>query len=329
MGNKIRWGIVGTGLIAHHFANGLKAVDDADLVAVASRSHDAADKFAEEFNIPQKHVGIDKLVANLEVDVIYIGTPHTSHFADTMTCLDAGKAVLCEKPFTINVGELQPLIAKAREKKAFLMEAMWTRFFPAMKKVRELISAGAIGEIRLLQSNFCFKCPRDLDWRLLNPDLGGGALLDIGVYNIALANMIFGQPPTRIVSSAHRGETGVDELSSIILNYDNGAMATSSCSLEIITPSVAHIYGTEGHIEILDPYWQPEKLTLTPNNGDSETFTFESTGNGYNYEAQAVMQCLRDGQTESPLMTLDESLEIMTTMDTIRKQWDFTYPMEK
>ena len=144
MSAHIRWGIVGTGLIAHHFANGLKTVDDADLIAIASRSQESADKFAGEFDVPHTHIGVEQLVANPDVDVIYIGTPHINHFSDTMACLDAGKAVLCEKPFTMNAAELEQLIARAREKNVFLMEAMWSRFFPAMVKVRELISSGAI-----------------------------------------------------------------------------------------------------------------------------------------------------------------------------------------
>jgi predicted dehydrogenase len=329
MNDTIHWGIIGTGSIAHQFARGLAVLDDAMLVAVASRTKESAHKFAEEFGVPHCHVGVEQLAANEHVDVVYVATPHPMHKDNTLHCLDGGKPVLCEKPFGMNASEATEMVERAREKGLFLMEAMWTHCFPAMAKVREIVNSGAIGAIRQVHSTFCFRCAWNPDSRLLDPNLGGGALLDVGVYNIALARMIYQREPSRISSMAHLGDTGVDEQSSVILWYANGAMAVLTCAIRTSTPHEAAVYGTDGYIKIPPMFWQPDRIIVKTSQNQEEAFFFDRVGNGYNYEAEEVMNCLRNGDLESRTVPLDTSVAIMRTMDSIREQWGLVYPMEK
>jgi len=329
MSDTIRWGIVGTGFIAHQFARGLAVLSDARLLAVASRTKESADKFAEEFGVTHRHVGVKQLAENENVDVVYIATPNPMHKGNTLRCLNGGKAVLCEKPFCINASEATEMAEHSREKGLFLMEAMWTLCFPAMTKVREIINSGAIGDIRQVHSNFSFRCEWDPDDILLNPNLGGGALLDVGVYNIALAQMIYQREPTRISGMAHLGKTGVDEQSSVTLGYDNGALAVLTSAIRTETNQEAAIYGTEGYIKVPHMFWQPDRIIVKTSQDEEREFKFDRVGNGYNYEATEVMRCLRNGCLESRILPLNTSVAIMRTMDSIREQWGLVYPMEK
>lgn len=327
--NKIRWGIVGTGAIAHKFAQGLAVLDDAELVAVASRKQNTADAFADQFAIPRRHAGTACLANDSEVDIVYIATPHVAHVADTLACLDGDKAVLCEKPMGVNASEVRRMVESAREKKLFLMEAMWTLFFPAMEKVRELIAAGTIGEIRIVQSNFCFRAEWNPDGRLLNPALAGGGLLDVGVYNISLAQHLFGEVPAEISSQAHIGETGVDEQAAMVFRYNRGALAVLTSAVRTSTLHEATIYGTDGMIRLPHSFWQPDRIQVKAENGDLENIEFTRQGNGYNYEAAACMACLRAGEQENTIVPLDASVAVAETMDRVRAQWGLTYPGEK
>ena len=328
MGDRIRWGIISTGSIAHKFAQGLAVLKDAELVAVGSRSKESADRFGEEFSVPHRHASYDALAQDPNVDVVYIGTPHPYHKDNTLLCLNNGKAVLCEKPFAINSAEVAEMVDCARDRELFLMEAMWTHYFPAMAKVRELIGEGAIGKVRLLEAKFCFRSGWNPEGRLLNPKLGGGGLLDVGVYTIALAHMIFDKSPVHITSIAHIGETGVDEQASMLLGYDDGAIANLTCAVRTTTPHEAAIYGTDGWIEIPPLFWQPDRIILNSKDKE-ETITFDRLGNGYSFEAVEVMTCLREGRLESGIVPLDRSIAIMDTMDKVRVQWGFKYPMEQ
>ena len=329
MSDTIRWGIIGTGFIAHQFARDLAALNDARLLAVASRTKESADKFAEEFGVTHRHVGVEQLAANENVDVVYVATPNSMHKGNTLRCLDGGKAVLCEKPFCMNASEAAEMVERAREKGLFLMEAMWTLCFPAMAKVREIINSGAIGDIRQVHSNFSFRCEWDPDGILLNPDFGGGALLDVGVYNVALAQMVYQREPTRISGMAHLGQTGVDEQSSVTLGYDNGALAVLTSAIRTETSQEADIYGTDGYIKVPHMFWQPDLIIVKTSQNEEREFKFDRVGNGYNYEAAEVMRCLRNGCLESRILPLNTSVAIMRTMDNIREQWGLVYPMEK
>jgi predicted dehydrogenase len=328
MTDKIRWGILGTGVIAHKFADGLSALPDAQLVAVGSRSQSTAARFGDEYGVPNRHASYEGLVTDPAVDVIYVSTPHPLHKDNMLLCLAAGKAVLCEKPFTINAHEAETVIRLAREQGLFLMEAMWTRFLPAVVKAREFLMEGVIGEVRMVQADFGFRAEVDPQHRLLNPNLGGGALLDVGVYTVSLASMVFGQQPAEIASQVYLGNTGVDELSGTIFRYHNGQIAVLSSSLQVNTPHDALIVGTKGNIRIHRPFWQTDGMTLSINGHPDQVMNLPRQGNGYNYEAAEVMACLRAGKRESSVMPLDETLAILQTLDHIRALWGLKYPME-
>lgn len=328
MNDIIRWGIIGTGNIAKQFARGLAVLPEAKLVAVGSRTKASAEAFGEMFDVPRRHISYENLAQDSEVDAVYIGTPHPLHRENSLLCLEAGKAVLCEKPFAINVAEAEEVINLARQKQLFLMEAMWTRFLPVLVRVRELLASQVIGQVRMLMADFGFRAQFDPQHRLFNPELGGGALLDVGVYPVSLASMVFG-PPTRITGLAHLGPTGVDEQAAIVLGYGDGQIAILSASITTSTPQEAILVGTEGRIKIHSPWWKPTKLTLSASGQGDDLIEMPFTGNGYNYEAIEVMNCLRAGKLESDVMPLDQTLSIMQTLDNIRAQWGLRYPMEK
>ncbi len=321
----IRWGILGTGNIAQQFARGLAEIPDAHLVGVGSRNLETAQAFAATFGATRAHSSYKALAEDAEVEVVYVATPHTLHAENSLLCLAAGKAVLCEKPFALNASQAQTVIDTARAKKLFLMEAMWTRFFPLFKTLRDLVQEGRIGELKLLHADFGFASPVTQN-RLFELNLGGGALLDLGVYPVSLASYLLGTP-TEVSSHAYLGATGVDEQNAIVLKHQNGALALLSTTIRAATPQKAVVMGTEGSIRVCAPWWQPEKLVLTGAKGE-ETFSSPLPHNGYAYEAAEVMRCLREGQLESPVMPLDETLSIMKTLDTCRAQWGLEYPGE-
>jgi len=325
--SMIRWGILGTGRIAKTFAQGLAVLPDAELVAVGSRSQSAADAFGDEFRVPHRHASYVALADDPDVDVVYVATPHSLHRENSRLCLQAGKAVLCEKPFAINAAQAEEVIALARKKRLFLMEAMWTRFLPVLVRVRELLAEGAIGEVRLLNADFGFSATFDPRGRLFDPHLGGGALLDVGVYLVSLASMVFG-PPVRIASMAHLGRTGVDEQAAAILGYERGQLAVLTTAVRTSTPQEAILMGTGGQMRIHSQWWHPTTLTLALEGREEEVIYLPFEGNGYHYEAAEVMDCLRSGRLESDVMPLDETLAIMETMDQMRAQWGLRYPME-
>ncbi len=327
MPKKVRWGILGPGGIAHKFADALKAIPDAEIVAVGSRDLQRANTFADTFNVLYRHGSYSELANNPEVDVVYVATPHPFHKACAMLCLAAGKAVLCEKPFTVDADQAEALIACAREYKRFLMEAMWTRFIPVMVKVREWLAEGVIGEPRMLTADFGNRVvltAENMKGRLFALELAGGAMLDIGVYTVSLASMVFGAP-TQITSLAHIGETGVDEQAAVLLSYDAGEIASLSCAITTRTSQDARIFGTKGAIHIPN-FSRATSATLEVFGKDPLQIEIPFTANGFEYQVLEVINCLRAGKLESDVMPLDESLSIIKTMDTVREQWGLKYP---
>jgi predicted dehydrogenase len=324
---KTRWGILGTGNIASQFARGLAALDDAELSAVGSRTEESAQAFGERFGVPRRHASYAALASDPELDAIYVATPHPLHKDNTLLCLQAGKAVLCEKPFAINAGEAQSMIAAARQRGLFLMEAMWTRFLPHMVRLRELLAAGAIGEVRMLQADFGFRTEFNPRGRLFDPALGGGALLDVGIYPVSLAAMLFGAP-AQVAGLAHLGATGVDEQSAMIFRYPQGQLAVLSSAIRTNSPHEALLLGTTGRIRLHSSWWKPTSMTLSTNDRPDQLIELPAVGNGYNYEAAEVGRCLREGRKESEVMPLDETLSIVRTLDELRGQWGLRYPSE-
>ena len=327
MTEPIRWGILGTGSIAHQFARGLADTPDAVLVAVGSRSIDTANSFADEFDIERRHPAYEELADDDGVDAVYVSTPHPFHRDNSILLLEHGKAVICEKPFTINAGDAKAVIDVARQRDVFLMEAMWTRYLPAVVRARELIAEGAIGDVRMVQADFGFRAGVNPEGRLFNPALGGGALLDVGIYVISMASMILGPRPSHVESTMHIGDTGVDEQSAFLLQYPGGQLAVLSCAVRTGTAVETRIFGTEGSILLHSPFYKCGALTVK-RGGVEEHVDLPLKGNGYNYEAAEVGRCLRANLKQSDVMPLVETLALMELMDSIRARWGLSYPME-
>ena len=328
MSDVIRWGILGAGNIAGRFAPDLRLLKDAELVAVACRSEDKARGFASRFGARRSYGSYDQLAQDPEIDVVYVATPHSLHYDNTIACINAGKAVLCEKPLAVNAEQAGRMIEAAQKAGVFLMEGMWVRFFPMMAQLRQWLSNGAIGKVQMLQSDFGFSMQFDPQHRAFNPDLAGGALLDVGVYPVSLASMVFGAQPERISSMAHLGQTGVDERSAMIFGYEDGQLATLSCAVSAKTFCEINISGEKGHIRIHSHCWRPEAATIAIDGVEPRTVKLPFEDNGFVYEAAEVTRCIQRGEKQSRIMPLAESLRIMETMDTIRSQWSMKYPME-
>ena len=324
---KIRWGIMAAGKIADAFAYGLSTLPDAELVAIGSRSQEKADAFGEKYDIPHRHGSYAALAENPAVDAIYVASPHIFHFNDAMLCLQNGKAVLCEKAFTINAKEARELIDFARKKQLFLMEAMWSRFLPSHIRLREMLAQNVIGELQTMHAELSFNLPRNPAGRLYAPELGGGSLLDLGIYPLSLVSMVFGTPD-RVTGMATMSDTGVDVQSAAVLGYRDGRLATIHSSMQTYGNVGAVIVGSEGRIYIDAPIHKPKYLRLCLNDQPEQIIETPYAENGYQYEAAEVQRCLRDGRLESDIMPLDESLALMAIMDELRQQWGLVYPTE-
>ena len=327
---KIRWGILACGRIAKKFAADLNLLDDAELIAVSSRDKQRAVEFSKEFPAKYAFGSYQELVEHPEVDVIYVASPHAQHHEHTLLCLNHGKAVLCEKAFAINSRQATEMVELARRKNIFLMEALWSRFLPHYLKVREMISEGMIGEVKGVLANFGFKPTDPVPDRLFNPALGGGALLDIGIYPVFFAQSILGKPD-KILASMDIASTGVDEQCSMIFQYKNGQTASLFSSLASNLETDADIFGTHGRIRLTSRFYEPSAtIQYYPDKVDSRQIVplERENGWGYQHEIRHVNECLRKGLKESPMHTLDDSLAIMNTLDTIRAEMGLKYAVD-
>ncbi|WP_442951888.1 Gfo/Idh/MocA family protein [Paenibacillus sp. A14] len=326
-GGTIKWGIMGTGWIAERFAEDLAYVGNGEGLAAGSRTIESAKKFADRFGLPRAYGTYAELVEDPDIDAIYVATPHPYHRENVLAALNAGKAVLCEKPFTVNSAELEPLVDAARRKKLFLMEAMWTRFLPPIVQVRTWLEEGRIGEVKLLKAEFGFRSDWNPEGRLLNPQLGGGALLDAGIYPVSFASMIFGTKPEHIWSNVYLGQTGVDEHFSILLDYGQGKTASLHGAVRLALMNDAYIHGTEGSIYI-PSFLNAKEAYLRVAGQEEIKFSDDRLSTGYAFEAEEVGRCLQADLKESPSITLEESLGIMKLLDEVRGQWNLKYPFE-
>jgi predicted dehydrogenase len=329
MKDRINWGIVGTGGISNNFTRGLRDAKGACLYAAASRNRETAEAFAAKYGFEKSYGDYRAMLEDPALDVIYIGVPHVAHREIALAAFRAKKAVLCEKPVSINAGELSEMIAEARANGVFFMEAMWTRFVPPLVKVREWLDSGIIGELRMVQANFCFSAPFNPQGRLYNIELGGGALLDAGVYPVSLASFVFGgKKPEALRSMMYIGKTGVDEEVSALISYGGPRMAAVSAAISTAGVNDGWIYGTQGRIHLPDFVFS-HSADLQLYGRYNYHYEPEFFSNGYNYEAEEVMNCLRAGKLESETLSLSESLVIMETMDQIRAQGGLRYPGER
>lgn len=325
MDKKINWGIIGLGKIAHKFVQGLSLLPDAQLWAVASRSQEKANDFAQKYQATKAYGTYEAIVQDPEVDVIYIATPHTLHYENTLMCLEHKKAVLCEKPLAMNLAQVQEMVNKARQQETFFMEALWSRFLPSFQKVQEIINSGVLGEITGLQADFGFKAPYNVEGRLFNKKLGGGALLDVGIYPLFFATFLLGRPQS-LQAKAYFGQTHVDEHCGMLLSYDSGAIATLSCSITSNNSIEANIFGTEKRLKLTNPFYKPHtKISLIEKHTEEQAVEFTSEGNGYNYEASEVMHCLRKQQIESNIMSHQDSIFLMEMLDWVREEAGIHY----
>jgi predicted dehydrogenase len=323
----IGWGILGTGGIAAKFARDLRLLPDAELMAVGSRAQATADAFGAEWGAPRRYPSYAELVADPEVDAVYVSSPHPMHRDDALLAIEAGKAVLCEKPFTVNAAEAHEVVTAARARGVFLMEAMWTRFLPHMVKVRSVLDSGVLGEVRAVYADHGQWFAEDPAFRLFAPELGGGALLDLGVYPISFASMVLGRP-ARVTAVSSPAFTGVDAQTSMIFEYDGGAQALLTCILEARSTVRAAVVGTEGRLEIDCVWYQPTTFRVITRDGAITEYDEPCDLRGMQHEAAEVGRCLRAGLLESPVMPLDETISIMATMDEVRRQIGLRYPGE-
>jgi predicted dehydrogenase len=315
---SLRWGVIGTGGIAAAFTEDLALTDSGDVVAVGSRTAEAAERFGDAHGVPNRHASYEALIADPEVDAVYVATPHPMHHPAALPALRAGKPTLVEKPFTMTAAEARELVETARAQGVFLMEAMWTRFLPHVHAIRELLAGGALGRIVTLIADHGQWFAEDARHRLFAPELGGGALLDLGIYPVSFASLVLGTPD-RVVALAEPAFTGVDATTSVVLGHPGGAHAVITCTLAARSPTTAAIVGTDGRIEVEHRFYGPAAFTFVPREGEPRRHEFPHEGRGLRHQADEVARCLAAGETESPLLPLDETVSIMETMDAIAR----------
>ncbi len=325
--DMVQWGIIGPGNIARKFARDLLVAEGGCLRAVAGRDIGRAREFAGEFGAELAFDDARALAADASVDMVYIASPHNAHFEAAKMLLEAGKPVLCEKPMTVNARQARELIALSRTNGVFLMEAMWTRFLPLYGRVREWLDEGRIGRPRLVSSAFCIQAQHDPANRFFNPALAGGGLLDVGVYTLAVSQLVMGRKPDLVAATAQLSGTGVDELLSASLRYENGGLAQIVCGLSSAFDNSLVIGGDKGFIRV-PPLFMNAREAVLHADGNTETVHEPLRGEGFEYEIEEAMRCFRAGAIESPLMPHADTLATLETMDEIRRQIGLRYPGE-
>jgi predicted dehydrogenase len=320
----LRWGILGAGSIAATVGADIAATPGSTIVAVAARDGDRAAAFAAERGIARSYGSYAQLVADPDVDVVYIATTHGQHHEHALLAIEAGKAVLLEKPITLNARQGREVVAAARQRGQFLMEAMWMRFNPVVRRAQDIVAAGRIGRVQGIRADFSFRLPFDPDSRLYDLSVGGGVLLDLGVYPATFAYLFLGRPDS-VSTTGLLSPTGSDATAAMQWGYRDGRFAQIVCSVEYQSPFAAVISGSEGSITIGGTSLAvPEALTVTTAEG-SETLTIARVGNGYGYEVAEVQRCIAAGELESPMVPLDETLDILGLLDTARAQLGVRY----
>jgi predicted dehydrogenase len=328
----VRWGILATGKIATAFATDLALLPECEIAAVGARSRESADAFAAAHGAAAAYGDYRALVEDPAVDVVYVATPHALHRAHVELALEAGKPVLCEKAFTLNAPDAEHLVRLAREKNLFLMEAMWMRCNPLVRRLQQLLATGALGEVRQVRADLGFVVDKPPTDRLLDPALGGGALLDMGIYPLTFAHLFLGEPST-MSATAVLSEAGADLNLAVGLGYDSGAVASLTSTMTAWSPRTASIATDRGRIDVPAPFHHPTTVTWTSSDTDPDLgapsapqdISEELVGSGLAHEALEVVRCLRAGETESPLVPLDETVALMRLMDEVRDRIGVRY----
>ena len=322
---NIKWGIVGPGNIANKFAKAVKNVEGAELVAVASTNEERGRAFAERHGIPNLFVGYEKMAKTDLVDAVYIATPHPFHKPCAEIFLNAGKHVLCEKPVCINAKDAEALLASAKRAGVFVMEAMWTRFLPAIAEAKRIAESGEIGEIRGVSADFCYSLLPEEEPKIYQNDMAGGSLLDVGIYGLNFAAIFLGNSPESITATADVS-LGVDCHTSILMKYKSGAIASVSSAINVLKPETAYVYGTGGYIEL--PHFFGAQEIIVSVNGEGRCISRKSIGEGFEEEIYEACRCIRQGKNESDVMPMRESITILKQMDRIRGEIGLKYPGE-
>ena len=316
MRNNYRWGILGAGRIADKFCTALNFVEGSELYAVASRDKERAKAYADKFKATKWYDSYDDLIRDENIDIIYIATPNVFHHGLAMACMQQGTAVLCEKPISINYRLTKQMIDQAKESQVFLMEGMWTSCMPFLEKIQQLIKEDVIGIPQYVSADFGFTAPVDFESRLFSKSLGGGSLLDLGIYPIFLATLIFGEP-SAIQSVSKLTATGVDEYCNIVLQYPQGQSAQLLSAISFSTAIEAEIIGTKGRIAIQNPWFKATDFSVILNDGTKQQFSIPHACNGFEHEIKEVMHCLDNGLLQSERMPHQLTLSISKIMEEV------------
>lgn len=325
---KIRFGIVGTGTIAHRFAEAIKNVDNAELVAVASRTKENAEKFGCEFDIPARFDSYEKMALSDVIDAAYIAVPHSGHIGCSCLMMNNGKHVLCEKPMAVNSKEAEEMFRCARENNVLLMEAMWARLVPGTIKMLELVENGVLGDILGVEGKFCYSMDEDeIDHHVFKRENGGGSLLDVGVYGLNFASWYLGKD-VETINAQSDIYNGVDSHTCVLLKYKNGAIADISSAILLRKPNEGYVYGNKGYARLLR-FYAPQEIDIYLNNGETVKIPVPYAGNGFEEQIAHFSECVSKGLKESPVVTHEQTLYITKQMDKIRKITGVEYPQDK
>ena len=332
MNNKLNWGIIGAGIIAEKMAEALHLEPDSELLAVASKSIERAESFAEKNKVPMA-CSYNEIVNNNDIDIIYVATTHNFHFGNAKLALEHEKHVLIEKAFTVNAQEAEILAQIAKEKNLFIMEAIWVRFLPSYKLLKKMLKDGIIGDIKQLNVSFGNFVPPMYEKRLTDPALAGGVTLDMGIYPISFVCYMLGELPIDVKSMTQFSDSGVDEISNYMFKFPSGCMATINTSYNLGMKRTAYIYGSKGYIEFPE-FQSGEEFFIHTHNGTNEIkstkeITEKNHENGFVYQVEEVVKCISNGNTESSIIPVQETIDIMELMDGMRAEWGFKYPFEK
>ena len=322
----IKWGIIGPGTIANAFAQEVHNTEKGKLIAVYGRNEDKARKFAKEYNLQKHYSNIDDFLNDKEIDAVYIATPHSHHMEYAIKCIKAKKHILCEKPFSYNKKTSEKVLSLAKENNVFIMEALWTLFLPAVNKAKSWIDEGKIGKVKMITADFGFESEVDVNSRLYNPNLAGGALLDVGIYPILLSNFIMNDIPKEINATAVMTSTNVDESDVISLKYKNNSLASLTCSIASDTDNTAVIYGEKGKI-VIPKFWMSKNAYLYTKN-EELSFQDNYEGTGYMYEIMEANECILNEKLESSIASHKFTLDLANIMDDIREKIGLVYPFE-
>ena len=325
--SQFKWGIIGTGGIARAFSNDIGFLSDHVIAAVGSRSLENAESFVKTIPGAKAHGSYDALINDSDIDAIYVATPHPSHKENVIAALNAGKPVLCEKPFAVNAHEAREMVAAAKANDVALMEAMWARFLPHYAKIREIVASGVLGQITTIHADHGQRLADQNIARLVEPSLAGGALLDLGIYPISFAHMVLGIPQS-ITSTAVFTDKGVDAQTSMILDYANGSQAILNTTMIVQTPCTAVIAGLNGYLEVNRTFYNPTSMRLTLFDGTVTEYPSDYKGHGLREQAVEFARVIKSGAKESPILTWDDTIAIMEIMDTVRTQIGLKYPFE-